>query len=113
MQDQGFEVSSADPSIYDRFSTQEYTVIAVYVDDIIAISNNMVNINEFTVLELKSTGSEARRSSRSHSWGTSTRLLKHSASKIASQHTHQQIAILNCASVIQMIPDQLKASTEH
>jgi hypothetical protein len=46
MQDQGFEVSSADPCIYHRISSQEYTVIAVYVDDIIAMSNNMVNINE-------------------------------------------------------------------
>jgi hypothetical protein len=47
MQDQGFEVSSADPCIYYKISSSEYTVIAVYVDDIIAMSNNMVNINEF------------------------------------------------------------------
>ena len=41
MVNQGFVGADADPCIYVRTSVTEYTVMAVYVDDIITMSKDM------------------------------------------------------------------------
>jgi Reverse transcriptase (RNA-dependent DNA polymerase) len=47
MHDQGFEVSTADSCIYYRINEEEYTIVAVYVDDLIMICQDMKTVEEF------------------------------------------------------------------
>ena len=61
MVSQGFKSADADPCIYTRINENEYTVMAVYVDDIITLSKDMKSVNEIKcelkkVFEIKELG---------------------------------------------------------
>jgi ribonuclease HI len=52
MTSQGFHGADADPCIYVRINDNEYTIMAVYVDDIITVSKDMKTIDDIKI-ELK------------------------------------------------------------
>ena len=47
MKDQDFKSANADPCIYTRIDQDEYTIVAVYVDDIIVMSQDIQVIEKF------------------------------------------------------------------
>ena len=52
--EKGYKRLRSDPNLYTRHDTNNFLILAVYVDDILIISNNVSHI-EFTKQELAST----------------------------------------------------------